>query len=367
MLQPLTTTQKMTISGHSEPIILCAADDNYVKPLAVTLHSAATHLRTNQSIKAIVLDGGISEENWMRLKETFVDLPIEVFSIRPNLQEVKELAISHHITHTAYFRLFAGRLLPDNIDKVIYLDSDLLIQDDLCQIWDEPLDDQLALAVPDVACPFIDSRYAECNFAKSSPYFASISPVGNWKELGLDPEDRYFNSGVMVLNIKRMREEFIGRQLLDCLRQNPKYVWCWDQYALNVVFAKQWRTLPLKWNQGAHFFEYPDADHAPVNNDEFLEARHRPSIVHYTTEWKPWDYDSSHPLKDRFFQQLDQTAWSGWRPEKPEFSIVSKWQAFATEFVKQWVIHYRKIVSTIVPPRFTKPSSALSKITTTRV
>ena len=206
------------------------------------------------------------------------------------------------------------------------------------------LQDEYALAVPDVACPFIDSRHAQCNFSMSSPYFAAISPIANWKELNLNPSDRYFNSGVMVLNIKRMREEAIGEKLLACLTKNRKYVWCWDQYALNVVFANGWKPLPLKWNQGAHFFEYPDPDHCPVNDREFLEARDNPSIIHYTTEWKPWDFGSSHPLKEKFFQQLDQTAWAGWRPEKPPLSLAAKWQDFATAFVKQCVIHYLSLI-----------------------
>ena len=232
--------------------MLCAADDNYVKPLAVMLMSAAQNLRDGHSLQVIVLDGGISEPSWGGLKESLVDLPVSIFSLRPELDDVKELGISHHITHTAYLRLLAGRLLPESVDRVIYLDSDLLVCDDLCKLWDEPLDGQYALAVPDIACPFVDTRYANCNFKKSSPYFAAIAPIANWKELGISPSSPYFNSGVMVLNIARMRTEKIEHKLLACLRSNKKHVWCWDQYALNVVFANQWKPLPLKWNQGAH-------------------------------------------------------------------------------------------------------------------
>ena len=169
MLRPLVDIQTINSSDITEPIVLCAADDNYIKPLAVTLQSAAMNIREGGLIKAIVLDGGISESNWMMLRETLANLPIEVHSIQPNLDEVKELGISHHITHTAYFRLFAGRLLPDQIDKVIYLDSDLLVQDDVCELWSMDLQDEYALAVPDVACPFIDSRHAQCNFPCRAP------------------------------------------------------------------------------------------------------------------------------------------------------------------------------------------------------
>ena len=338
---------------------MCAADDNYVKPLAVMLQSAAQNVRVGNQLQVIVLDGGISEANWSGLKETLADLPIELFSIRPDIAAVSDLATSHHITHTAYLRLLAGRILPDSIDKVIYLDSDLLICDDLSELWELPLGDQFALAVPDVACPYVDARYAKSNFAKSSPYMAAISPIANWQELGIAPHAPYFNSGVMVLNIKRMRDEKIEHRLLECLKQNQKFVWCWDQYALNVVFSDSWTALPLKWNQGAHVFEFPDKTYSPMNEDEFLLARDKPSIIHYTTEWKPWRYGNNHPLKQKYFDQLDQTVWTGWRPTKPSFSLARSWQEFATAFVKQWTIGYRKLSGMFYSSdRYSAPTSS---------
>ena len=255
---PLSVDAHFSMPPGTEPIVLCAADDNYCKSLTVTLHSAAQHLAPGKRLHAVVLDGGISETSWMQIRESLVDLPIQVYSIQPDLNQVADLGISHHITHSAYLRLLAGRLLPESIDRVIYFDSDLLIQADICKLWETDLGDDFALAVPDIACPYVDARFAQCNFSKSSPYFSAISPVRNWQELKLDPSAYYFNSGMMVLNIKRMREEDIERKLLGCLRSNQKFVWCWDQYALNVVFAGHWRALPLHWNAGAHVFEFPD-------------------------------------------------------------------------------------------------------------
>ena len=280
---------------QSDPIVLCAADDNYVKPLAVTLHSATRNLRTGSQLQAIIFDGGISEENHQKLKETFAESAANLFFLRPDLQDVSDLNISHHITHTAYLRLLAGRILPSNIDKVIYLDSDLLVQDDLTDLWEMELDGNYALAVPDIACPFVDSRHADCNFVNSSPYFAAISPIANWKTLGMNPAAPYFNSGVMVLNVARMRQESIEEKLIACLKNNQRYVWCWDQYALNVVFANQWKPLPPRWNQGAYIFDYPDSNYSPLHEREFIQAKNNPAIIHFTTEWKPWHFNNRHP------------------------------------------------------------------------
>jgi lipopolysaccharide biosynthesis glycosyltransferase len=328
-----------------DPIVLCAADENYVRPLSVTLHSAASSLTGDHHLHVLLMDGGISQESWQGLKETLVDLPISIHVMKPDRAEVADLGISHHITHTAYFRLLAARLLPDSIDKVIYLDSDVLIKHDLTELWNYDVEDNYCMAATDIACPFIDARQADPKYKKAIPYLAAISPVQNWRELGIDGSAPYFNSGVMVINLKRWRDEKIEETLLACLRNNPKYVWCWDQYALNVVFAGQWKELPSKWNQGVHVFEYPSEEFSPIDRAEFIEMRDNPALIHYTTEFKPWEYRPYHPLRETFFEQLDQTAWRGWRPEKPEFSLLDWWNIQAVYWIRTFTINYRKLVS----------------------
>ena len=283
----------------------------------------------------------------MKLKESLANLPIEISTIKPDPEVVDDLMISHHITRTAYFRLLAGKLLPDSIDRVIYLDSDLLIVGDLSELWQEEIGNDYCLAVPGIACPYVDARAADFNFKRSSPYLAGLTPIPNWRELGLKGDAPYFNSGVMVLNIQRWRQENIEQKLLKCLRENAKHIWCWDQYALNVVFAGEWSTLPTRWNQGAHVFEFPDESYSPIDQQSFLTTRDNPAIIHFTTEWKPWHYHNSHPALERFFQQLDKTTWAGWRPEKPKFSLKKSWERLAVEVVKRSYISYRKLAAVL--------------------
>ncbi len=343
MIKNLQATRSSSFaSTTTDPVVLCAADDNYVLPLCVTLHSAASHLKKAEQLNVVLIDGGISEQGWAQLKESLVDVPIEIQVIRPDRELVNNLMTSHHITQTAYYRLFAAKLLPEYIDKVIYLDSDVLVQDDLTDLWNYELNNNYCLAVPDIACPYVDARTANANYRKSCPYLAALSPIPNWQQLGLDGDQHYFNSGVMVLNLARWRDEQIETKLLACLQENEKFVWCWDQYALNVVFAGQWGQLPLRWNQGAHVFEYPDVSCAPVDEQQFIEMRDNPAIIHYTTEWKPWQYRPFHPLREKFFEYLDRTAWRGWRPEKPSFRIADWWTHNAVELTKRFTISYRK-------------------------
>ncbi len=352
MIQQLRKQESVLRSvTATDPIVLCASDDNYVKPLAVTLHSAATALKPGSHLHVVLMDGGISESNWTGLRETLLDLPISVHVLKPNHREISDLGTSHHITHTAYFRLLAARLLPDSIDKVIYLDSDVLVKDDLTELWNLEVGNHYCLAAVDIACPFVDAyqarktahEEAQPQLKKAIPHLAAISPIPNWRQLKLDGAANYFNSGVMVLNLARWRRESIDQELLACLRNNSAHVWCWDQYALNVVFAGQWAKLPPRWNQGAHVFEYPDESCSPIDEQEFSQMRDDPALIHFTTEFKPWDYHQSHPLRESFFNQLDQTAWRGWRPDKPEFDLKRSWDLTAVYWIRKWVVNYRKL------------------------
>ncbi len=325
--------------------VVCAADDAYAIPLAVTLRSMCDQLNADSQIQLFVLDGGISEKNWIGLRETLANEPLELNVIKPDKSLVKDLKVSHHISHTAYFRLLAAELLPDTIDRAIYLDSDLLIKDDIGHLWSLPLNDAFCLAAVDIACPYIDARLGSGNFRLSSPYLATCCPIRNYRQLGIDGSLEYFNSGVMVINLDRWREENVAERLLRCLHDNRKHVWCWDQYALNSVFAGQWEQFSPRWNQGAHTFEYPSAAYAPIDPARWTEMKENPAIVHFTTEFKPWHPHSDHPRSELFFDGLAGTAWNTWTPSKPQFSWRSVINRYVVKGMKQSTISARKISS----------------------
>lgn len=340
--KPLKHSLDRGLTMSSDPVIMCAADDAYVIPLAVTLTSAARHLRSGRRLQTYLIDTGIQESNWNGLRESLAGDPIDLIRIPADVDRLRHLQTSHHISHTAFMRLLAAEWLPAELDRVLYLDSDLLVRDDLCQLWDIDLAGAYCAAVPDIACPYIDARYANCNFRKSAPYMATLSPIRNWREFRLDPAALYFNSGLMLIDLRSWREFALGDQFLQVLNEHQRHVWCWDQYALNVVLANHWKPLPLRWNQGTHAYEYPSPRHSPVGSDEFREMIERPAVIHFTTEFKPWSYGSRHPRRTDYFQALQQTAWRDWHPSKPPPSIQRTCQVAGAKLVKQTTIAVRK-------------------------
>ena len=343
--------QSMSCDASSQDAtldVVCAADDAYAMPLAVTLKSACRNLAEGYRIRLFLLSGGISDKNFAMIESTLKNESIDINVIEPDLAAVSDLGVSHHISRTAYFRLLTAELIPDGVEKVIYLDSDLFIKENVVYLWDLPLGDQYCLAAVDVACPYIDARAGCRNFRLANPYMASLRPIRNFRSLGLNGCSEYFNSGVMVLNLKQWRRENVAERLLKTLRDNAKYVWCWDQYALNVVFHSNWGRFNPRWNQGAHAFEYPAADHAPIAWEEWTELRTNPAIVHFTTEFKPWQYDSGHPRGEVFFEGLADTAWKDWRPERVSLNFKRWINRRMLGAMKRTTISTRKVASLFV-------------------
>ncbi|TWU31974.1 glycosyltransferase family 8 protein [Novipirellula artificiosorum] len=325
--------------------VVCAADDAYVMPLAVTLKSACRHLGSGKRIRLFLLAGEICDENWSRLQQTLVDEPIEIHTIKPDLDVVSDLSISHHISHTAYFRLLAAELVPCKVEKAIYLDADLFVKEDLARLWDLPIEQHDCLATADIACPFVDARVGCANYRLANPYMAALRPIRNYRELDLDGASEYFNSGVMVLNLHQWRKENVAERLLKILRDNREHVWCWDQYALNVLFHGNWGRFEPRWNQGAHVFEYPSEAHAPIDPQQWTDMRTNPAIVHFTTEFKPWQTSSNHPRSEVFFEGLAATAWKNWCLPETASSFKQWFNRRMIDMIKRSTITFRKLAS----------------------
>lgn len=324
---------KPSPSGTSRDVVVVSgADDSYAMPLAVTMRSALDCLAPNRRLRLFILDGGLTDESKTRLENSWRDPRLTLQWLHPDVNLVRDLPVSHHISIAAYLRLLMPELLPPDVRRVIYMDADMLVRRDLCDLWDEPQGDHAVLAVQDVAAPFIDSTNSAPNIERCFPHLAAAFPIANFRELDLPQDGMYFNSGLLVFDVAHWRRERIAEQVLDCLRVHRQHVLWWDQYALNVVLARRWRALDHRWNQGASIYTYPDWTHSPFVRATFEKIRDSPWIVHFCTPTKPWHYFCRHPFTREFRRCLRDTAWRDWQPERPA-DFLSQW----------WSFHYRPL------------------------
>lgn len=293
-----------------EPIIVvCAADNNYAMPLSVTMRSAIENLQDNYKINLFIIDGGIKENNKRKILRSLSTEKCEIhFTTIPDFWlkeinqiyykcEVEEITVNKYLSLAAYYRLFIPELLPDTIEKAIYLDCDLVIREDLVQLWKTDIGENYLLAAQDMGILHV-----------------SATPNGllNYKELGIAPDSKYFNSGVLVINLKNWRADKFTVKALTYLKENRKYVRFHDQDVLNALLAGQWGELDLRWNFQPTIDTYSYWKEKPLLAETYDKVSRDPFIIHYTSALKPWNANNTL-FKDYFFKYVDMTAWSGWR------------------------------------------------------
>jgi lipopolysaccharide biosynthesis glycosyltransferase len=292
----------MNRSNNSSPLnIACAADDSFAMPMAVMLHSALKNISNDQQVHIFAIDGGIKESNKQKILKSLGNKSVVLSwieapdSLPDNLPIAKD--IQPHLNKSAYYRLMFARILPNEVSKLVYLDSDLVVLGDLNKLWEIEVADNYVMAAQDCGIPFVSSPYG----------------IKKYKELSISSEQKYFNSGVLVMNITKWRSEDIDVKLFQYLEKYREDVQHHDQEAMNAVFAGKWGEISPQWNQTPLLFGYSSWQESPYQELDYSNAIHDPYIVHFASNAKPWNSFEKHPRRDLFFDYLDMTDWSGWR------------------------------------------------------
>jgi lipopolysaccharide biosynthesis glycosyltransferase len=316
----LSTVLEATVDSDRDPVVVLAADENFAMPLAATVRSALDNLAADRKLRIFVLDGGLSDATKQRLERSWPSGRYQLAWVDVDPSQVRHMPITadKHLNHITYYRVLMPWVVPQEIERAVYLDSDMIVLADLSRLWDDGLHGDVCRAAQDSGVPCIDPRVALANYRRCRRHLGSSTPVPNYRELGLDPAAPYFNAGVLIVDLPRWRNADLTNRVLACLEQNRPYVRWSDQYALNVVLTGGWGQLDPRWNQGANIFAFPSWSQSPFDRQTFEQLRDDPYIVHFTTRYKPWLVTCLHPLRKTFFEYVDRTAWAGWRP--PRFS-----------------------------------------------
>lgn len=324
-------------------------------PLAVSVRSLLEKLNPQRRVHLYLLDAGMKPATHARLRESWQGFPVEVTALRPDIARLTDLRISDHVTQTTYFRLLIPELVPQELNRVIYLDSDLLVRRDLSNLWEKPLDDAWCLAAPDCAAPVLDALETLPNARRCVEWLAAAHPIPNYRQLGLPGQQPYLNGGVLVINVAAWREERLTNRMLACLREHASSVLWWDQYALNVVLAGKWRAVDMRWNQGSQIYQYPDWQRSPLPQQQFNQLRSDPWIVHFNSPSKPWHAWNRHPFQKAFLDVLDRTAWRGTRPTLLDAVYKAPLVCWRNMLRRRHVLltrrHYRKLMRRTARPQ----------------
>lgn len=265
--------------------IACITDGDYLRHTAAMLHSVLAHSAPARVHAHVLHEAAIAPAEQRKLEQmlqaaggTVSWLPIGEAGARP--------FPGGHFPRSVWFRVLLPELLPA-LDRVLYLDSDLIATGSLLPLWQTALGGQLLGAVTNPLYPFMP------------PYPA--------QQLGIARAADYFNSGVLLLDLAQMRREDTAQKLIECARQRPG-LWYPDQDALNLVCRDRWLALHPRWNAQSTYFEL-DEHELPVPAAQVREARTQPAIVHFIGALKPWTYLCRHPLRHLYLEHARATPW----------------------------------------------------------
>ena len=272
--------------------IVFTIDEKFTRFCAVAIASLLKHNKTEEICFHIVTDN-LTEKSKTILSELakqsgactyFYHVPKE----KTEGYQVK--AMSHRISLATFYRCMLPSLLPSQLSKAIYLDSDILVLDSIKEIWNTDLN----------------------NIAIAGIEEARSKEDKHCDRLGYAPSYRYINAGVLLINLDYWREHKVDKQCVKYFQTYPERILFNDQDLLNVVLHKDKVFVPLKWNMQDGFYRY-GIDKKVADWNSFREELLHPVILHYTNK-KPWNYDSMHPLRSEYYKYLDMTPWQGQRP-----------------------------------------------------
>ncbi len=302
--------------------IVTACDDNYVQHLGVMLCSLLENTLHREKINIWVIDGGITPVNKHKLSDFIVsiyNIKIRYLYIDQNIY--LRFPISFHFTHTIYYRISIPILFDVSVSKVLYLDSDMIIKSDISKIWNVDISEYYAASVEALG---FEKRYADLNMLSESIYFCS---------------------GLLMMNLKKWREDDVMNRVIHFIEDNQSKIQMWDQDSLNSILCGKWLPLPLDWNQQTYFFD-DEIYNKFCNREDFIKARDCPSIIHYTSSHKPWHYMNDHPYKYEYFNYLKLTPWKEF---SPKFSLLIRIKKMLRVIIPKiiWLKVYKTISSFI--------------------
>ena len=283
-----------------DPVIhvACNIDSNYVKYCAVMLTSLLDN-NNDSRIHIHIISSCLDEGDMAVLRAIVTDKYGQQLSFHfppENLLESCRVDEGGYISLATYYRVFLGSILPEEVKKVIYLDCDLVVNGSIAEFWQTDISDVSLGCVEDMWSGRPES-YARLNY---------------------DYAFSYFNAGVLLINLERLRSTGFEQRAVEYLKEHVNELVLYDQDLLNALLHDDKKFVAHRWNVQDGFLRRRRAGRMPAESVARLEKELlHPVIVHYTGSKKPWHYKSQHPWKNLYFRYLDMTQWRGERPVMP--------------------------------------------------
>ena len=212
--------------------VACTIDEGYAQHCGVMLCSL---FRNNAGVdfRIFVISDGLSDDAQQKLRSVAAShgQRLEIVPVDPGVLD--GAPVSDHVSLATYFRILIPRVLPADVDRVLFLDSDVIVRGSLAELYEEQIEEYTHAAVEN---PLAEEALARLSI-----------PAGH----------AYFNAGVLLLNLKRWRHEGLVEKILGYVKSNTDKLRWWDQDALNAMLYARWKKMAANMECAGGVFHEP--------------------------------------------------------------------------------------------------------------
>ena len=245
--------------------LLVALDQNYLPQLQVLLTSVAVN-NPNENVEVYLMHSNIPTEGLKKVDGKCGAVGYTLFPIRVDSSFFNDAPVTRRYPHEMYYRLLAPHLLPKHLDRILYLDPDILVINPLRPLWEMDLHGNLFAAAAHTG-------------------MTDIANSVNRLRLGTDSD--YYNSGVLLMNLDAGRKEIVPQEIFSFAAEHRASLLLPDQDILNAMYSE--RVLPLDdaiWNYDTrNYNNYLLRSSGKADTDWVMSNT---AILHFCGRAKPW-------------------------------------------------------------------------------
>ncbi len=326
-------------------VVVYNSDERFASVFATAVLSLFENNKDANEITVYLIENGISEESKAKFQQiaaaygrTIITLPM------PDIEKLAgvDVVIPGYNRMATCGRLFIASLLPADIDKVIYVDCDTVFVDSAAELWDTDISGYAAGMV-------------DC---AQNASFRTL--------LGLSADGIYFNSGLILVNLKYWRENNVERAFLEFIKKEGGYIPFPDEGVLNAVFDGKVKLLPLRFNAITQIYAFNYKELCRVravkrfySEEEVTSAKEAPVMVHFTSNFylpvRPWMKGCEHPYVQKYLTYRAMTPWKDaplW--DDPRTGMQKLYTKFCHAVPKRLAVESSRVISLYITPAMHK-------------
>ena len=260
--------------------LLVTIDNRYVEPLKVMLTSYITS-NANIETDLYIAHTTLTAENMADIYAIADKGKVNVKEVKITDRWFAGIPVLERLPEESFYRLLAFHYLPAELDKCLYLDPDTLIRKELLTLYGLQMDDYYVAAA------------------------SHLRGYRNWinkKRLKLKKQKKYVNSGIMLMNLTKIRKDFSLKSVLECLKENVQKLLLGDQDMVNLLFGKKTMLIPEEiYNLDERTYRYFERKKGWTT----VTVEEKTAVIHYNGKCKPWLQGYEGKL-DVFYPEIEQ-------------------------------------------------------------